>query len=251
MLRLQGFNFTVVYRPGKTNIVDGLSRLNSVGSCDGGEKYDFVKTIVENSVPVSLSRREIAMMRNCDQVKNCVRSGNWERCTLSSYVPIKDKLCIYGEILLHGTRIVVSRILRDKFVRLAHEGHQGMLKTKYRLSNKVWWPGLDKDAEKVCHGCQVTSGYDPPEPMSRVLPPAVPRQGCSADLLGPLPSGVSILVVVDYFSRFLEVAILRSTTSAKIIEAISPMFPRFGLPFTLTTDNGPHFRVKGVRDIST
>ena len=62
---------------------------------------------------------------------------------------------------------------------------------------------MDKDAEKVCkvcRGCQITSGYDPPEPMSRVLPPTVPWQDCSADLLGPLPTGESILVVLDYFS---------------------------------------------------
>ena len=135
VLRLQGFNFTVVYRPGKTNIADALSRLNSVESCDGGEKYDFVKTIVENSVPVGLSPREIEEASYNDeelcQVKNCVR------CTLSSYVPIKDELCIYGEIFLRGTRIVVPRTLRDKVVRLAHEGHQGMVKTKYRLRNKV------------------------------------------------------------------------------------------------------------------
>ena len=30
-------------------------------------------------------------------------------------------------------------------------------------------------------------------------------------------------MVVDYYSRFLEVAVLKSTTSAKIIEAITPM----------------------------
>ena len=81
VLRLQGFNFTVVYRPGKTNIADALSRLNSVESCDGGEEYDFVKTIVENSVPVGLSPREIEEASYNDeelcQVKNCVRSGNW------------------------------------------------------------------------------------------------------------------------------------------------------------------------------
>ena len=48
---------------------------------------------------------------------------------------------------------------------------------------------MDKDVEqlcKVCHGCEVTSRYDPPEPMSRVLPPSAPWQDCSADLLGPL-----------------------------------------------------------------
>ena len=48
-------------------------------------------------------------------------------------------------------------------------------------------------------------------------------------------------MVVDYFSRFLEVAILKSTTSAKIIEALSPIFARFDVPFSLRTDNGPPF----------
>ena len=42
-----------------------------------------------------------------------------------------------------------------------------------------------------------------------------PWQDCAADLLGPLPTGESILVVVDYYSRFLEVAILKSTTRLK------------------------------------
>ena len=36
-------------------------------------------------------------------------------------------------------------------------------------------------------------------------------------------------------------AILKSTTSGKIIEAISPMFSKFGVPFFLRTDNGPQF----------
>ena len=103
---------------------------------------------------------------------------------------------------------------------------------------------MDKDVEnlfKVCHGTHITSICDPPDPMSRVLPPSSPWQDCSADLLGPLPTGESILVVIDYYSRFLEVAILKSTTSAKVIEALAPMFARFGFPFSLRTDNGPQF----------
>ena len=59
-------------------------------------------------------------------------------------------------------------------------------------------------------------------------------------------TGESISVVVDYYSRFLEVAILKSTTSAKVIEAITPMFARFGVPFSLRTDNGPPVCVRRV-----
>ena len=138
----------------------------------------------------------------------------------------KDELSTYGELLLRGTRIVIPKILRDKVVKLAHEGHQGVVKTKYRLRSKVWWPGMDKDVEELCkrcHGCQVTSSYGPPEPMCRVLPPSAPWQDCNVGLLGPLPTGETIWVVIDYFSRFLEVAIMKCTTSSKVIEAMTPM----------------------------
>ena len=76
----------------------------------------------------------------------------------------------------------------------------------------------------------MVAGYGPPEPMSRVVPPSGPWQDCGADLIGPLPPGESILVVVDYYSRFFEVAILGKTTSAEVIKAIFPMFARFGIP---------------------
>ena len=248
VLLLQGYDFKVVYQPGRTNVTDALSRLNSVKQSDAGQEYDSVRAIVKNCIPVAISAREIEEASYNDaelsQVKGCMRTGHWERCTFPSYAHVKDELCIYGEILLRGSRIVVRKTLRDKVVRLVPEGHQGIVKTKYRVRSKVWWAGMDKDVEqlyKVCHGCQVTSRYDPPEPMSRVLPPSAPWQDCSADLLGPLLNGESIWVLVDYFSRFVEVAILKSTTSAKIIEAISPVFARFGQLFSLRTDNGPQF----------
>nr|XP_039266286.1 uncharacterized protein K02A2.6-like [Styela clava] len=134
------------------------------------------------------------------------------------------------------------KILRKRVLELAHEGHQGIVKTKNRLRSKVWWPNIDRDAErkcKVCHGCRVTSSYSPPEPMTRTRPPSGPWIDCCADVLGPLPSGDNILVIVDYYSRFYEIVIVRSTTSKKIIEALSTIFSRYGIPLTLRTDNAP------------
>lgn len=60
--------------------------------------------------------------------------------------------------------------------------------------------------------------------------------------MGPLSTGEeSILVVIDYYSYLFEIAILKSTTSAKVIEAFAPMFARFGFKVSLRTDNGPQF----------
>ena len=59
--------------------------------------------------------------------------------------------------------------------------------------------------------------------------------------MGPLPSGHSLLVVVDYYSQYYEVMILQSTTSAKVIEGLEEIFSGHGLPATVKTDNGPQF----------
>ena len=94
VLRLRGYDFKVVYRPGKTNIADALSRLNSVKQLDCGEEYDFIRAVVESCVPVALSLKEIEEASYDDDelwlVKNCVKSGNWVQCTIPSYTHVKD-----------------------------------------------------------------------------------------------------------------------------------------------------------------
>ena len=73
--------------------------------------------------------------------------------------------------------MVIPLSFRGEMLRLAHEGHQGIVKTKSQLRTKVWWPKMDHDAEQVCkscHGCQVVEEFSAPELMQRVEPPRVP-----------------------------------------------------------------------------
>ena len=149
-------------------------------------------------------------------VRHYIQTGDWSQCKLPHYISVKNELCILGKLVMRGTRMVVPQSLRSEVLRLAHEGHQGVVKMKNRFRTKVWWPKMDCDAEQVCkncHGCQVVGEFLAPEPMQRVEPPSEPWQDVAIDVLGPLPSRENLLVVVDYYSRFFEVVIMRSTTS--------------------------------------
>ena len=204
--------------------------------------------IAEESTPVVLTAKEVERASEEDpeltSVRHYIQSGDWSQCKMPHFLCVKNELCVLGKLVLRGTRIVIPQSLRKQVLHLAHEGHQGIVKMKSRLRTKVWWPKMDTDAERICkscHGCQVVSGFCTPEPMQRVEPPTGPWQDVAIDVLGPLPSGESLLVVVDYYSRFFEVVIMRSTTSQKMIEALTPIFVRYGYPFTLKSDNAAQF----------
>jgi transposase InsO family protein len=249
VLRLQCYNFKVVYRPGNTNIADALSRMNQENPKDqSSEKEDIVRFIAIESTPVALTTREIERESDTDpeleSVRHYIRSGDWSMCKLTAYTCVKNELCMVGKLVMRGNRIVIPQSLRSKVLEAAHEGHQGIVKTKTRLRTKVWWPKMDLDAERVCkscHGCQVVGQFTVPEPMRRTEMPTGPWQDIAVDLMGPMPTGESLLVVVDYYSRYYEVVIMHSTTSRRIINALNEIFARYGFPHSLKSDNGAQF----------
>ena len=109
-----------------------------------------------------------------------------------------------GNTLLRGTRIVIPQSLQRRVARLAHEGHQGIIKTKKLLRERVWLPGIDKLFEKCvaeCIPCQATTQVKNSEPLQMTNLPKGPWQNVSVDFCGPFPSGYNLLVVIDDHSR--------------------------------------------------
>lgn len=58
------------------------------------------------------------------------------------------------------------------------------------------------------------------------------------------------LVVVDYFSRFMEIAKLTSTTATAVAEHFKSIFARHGIPSEVRTDNGPQFSADCFRQFA-
>ena len=53
------------------------------------------------------------------------------------------------------------------------------------------------------------------------------------------------ILIIDYFSRFIEVIKLKSTTSGAIIEALKSVFSCYGIPEIVMSDKGPQYSSNG------
>jgi transposase InsO family protein len=207
----------------------------------------YISWVAQIAEPVAIKVEELQNVSRQDahtvKLREAINSDKWTP-DLKYYEIIKPELCCYGSLVLRGTRVFIPRTLRRRVLALAHEGHLGIVKTKQRLRSKVWWPLMDKEVElycRSCHGCQTVSQIDPPEPITSTELPSRAWEYLAADYLGPLPGGKYILVVVDYFSRYVETVITTIITAEKTMAILSEIFARFGFPKQLRTDRGPQF----------
>ena len=144
VLRLQPYSFSVKYLPGHMNIADALSCLTKIEQAQTRNVAEESIRFVANTVaPPAMTTEEIedasAVDKELEDVRQSVEMGKWENSNCANYKPIRDELCLFGKILLQGTRIVVPKKLRARMIEFGHKGHQGMAKMKQHLRTKVWY----------------------------------------------------------------------------------------------------------------
>ena len=77
------------------------------------------------------------------------------------------------------------------------------------------------------------------EPLKPTPFPEYPWQRVATDLFEWKKT--SYILVVDYCSRYTEIASLRTTNSNGVIQKLKTVFARHGIPECLVSDNGPQF----------
>lgn len=109
-----------------------------------------------------------------------------------------------------------------------------------------WWPNLDDDINELTKKCELCCkvSKNPPKVALNPWPyPAASWERLHLDFLGPLANKY-YLVVVDAYTKWLEVAETSSTDSKTVINVLRGLFARFGLPKTLVSDNASYFKSK-------
>ena len=114
----------------------------------------------------------------------------------------------------------------------------------------VWWLGMDTDLKaKVqnCRQCQETRKLPAAVPMQSWEWPTQPWSRLHIDYAGRF-QGKMFLVVVDAHSKWMEVSIVTSATTAVTIQNLRRMFATHGLPRTVVSDNGSVFTSNKFQD---
>ena len=103
---------------------------------------------------------------------------------------------------MRQSRLVVPNFLEDKIVALAHIGHQGIVKCKQFLRERVWFKGMDKKVEdmvKGCMSCQLVTPVPAATPLKMSTIPDRVWDTVAMDFKGPVGNGKYILVAPKDF----------------------------------------------------
>ncbi|XP_060080243.1 uncharacterized protein LOC132559627 [Ylistrum balloti] len=154
----------------------------------------------------------------------------------------RDELSTYNGVVYRGERVCIPTDLRAATLKTIHSSHLGIVKCKQRARELVFWPGMNKQIEDVvgrCSACLTYRNKMPREPMIIHPVPSLPWSKVGTDLCEL--NGKTYLVLVDYYSNFIEVAPLKDTRTSTVIRHMKENIARYGIMDTLVSDNGPQY----------
>lgn len=162
--------------------------------------------------------------------------------SIKPYYAKRNSLSIESDCIYYGSRIIVPEISRKGVLSALHENHTGIVRMKMLARSYVWWPSLDKNIQDFvssCLQCQQTLKV-PKEKISHPWPSvSYPFERIHIDFF--YFEGKHFLLIVDTFSKFVEIKLMKTTNIFNVITKLQEFFAVFGLPTVMVSDNGPPF----------
>lgn len=252
-LQLLPYNFTVEYLPGKFLFIADLLSRSFIKVPMTATESDTPVMIhnVEVVLPISDERLkeirvETAKDENLKEVRHKIEN-EWPRnikeikkLELKHYYKIKDKLLVKDDLIFFNEKLVIPKSLRLKMLKKLHIAHFGVSKTKARARKIFYWPGINNDIENFILKCQICIKYSNSnikEPLIAHERSETPFQKVGIDILDFCDE--AYLVLVDYYSNWIDLVKLKSKTAHECITHLKRIFANFGIPNIVISDNVP------------
>ena len=189
------------------------------------------------------------------------------KCLVSQFARLEVREGLLGRWwVTPGTPRIFQVLVPDKRKEEAWEtahgggivGHFGRHRTLRKLQERWYWPEFRRDATYWTATCPRCLERKPPPHPSRAkmghIPAGLPMERMAVDVMGPLPATVRgnkyIVVMMDYFSKWMEAVALPNQEAATVAQAlVEGVVCRFGAPATLHSDQGRNFQSRLFREV--
>lgn len=252
---LQQFDFDIKYEPGSQMAhADALTRLQLLS--DESHEEDLV---INNVAPDVSSEWTLAIQQatTTDELAQAiirrVKADSWKHLLPAErpFFRVRQQLSYDDGLLLLADRCYIPPPLRKDVFDSCHQLHTGIHSTTNRIKLTSWWPTLGKDVRlwiRSCSSCSKLRPSFPEEPNS--WPVCGPFERIHADWCH-IPDVGNLLIVVDAASGWIEASLPQQRTTANVIDSLSAIFSRFGVPKVLVTDNAAEFTSRELNHFCT
>ena len=160
------------------------------------------------------------------------------------YYHMRQYLSLVQGCLMFQHRIIIPEKEKDRVLKEIHSSHQGIPRCISRAKESVWWFGITEYIKKYIGSCIQCKIYENQkvETLEIIQLPKGPWETVGSDIF--LLKGIKYILVVDYYSKYIEIAILdKGKNARRIIEKLKSISLRYGIPNTLISDNGPKYNL--------
>ena len=251
LMRLMRFNVTAVYSPGSNMYVaDTLSRapLNWNGEDTSDSDISAHVDSITSAWPASdayLERVRVDTSKDTclSTALQYTKTGRPQHKTdvmlaARDLYAVRGELSTWNGILVKGERIVIPNVMKREVMDKIHQGHLGINKCRERANQAVWWPHITqdiKDCVSRCRFCLEKQATQRKEPLLPSELPERPFQRIAVDICQFKNS--HFLVSFDYYSRYIDIAYLRTLTSKRVIAKMKNLFAHHLVPEVVVSDN--------------
>ncbi|XP_022777852.1 uncharacterized protein K02A2.6-like [Stylophora pistillata] len=241
LLRLQRFNLTVKYKPGSQMLLaDHLSRAAQHETFEPEESFQVFSLELESLDPMQtlkvMPERLDKLQRSTSHddtlqtLKTTILTG-WPM--QKDQVPIQiweywsycDELSFHNGVLFKGSRVVIPKLLKPEVKSRIHSSHLGVEVSLRKARDAVFWPGMNAEVSDLIKQCSICKKFEVKNqklPMQSHELPDRPWGRVAANQFKL--NGKEYIVLVDYYSDFLEVQRLEENTSGSVIEFFKEQF---------------------------
>ena len=252
---LEDYDFTVEYMRGADMIADGLSRL---------------KPEVASISFAPLSTKEILRFQKSDVICKSLLCALWYGTLpsdpeLRRMVKANVRLVYTNNGILYtveGDRLVAPVAIQHWLLAQAHDnslsGHSGPERTLKKILQNWFWPSIRRDVTAYCRACHECAkcnlaAHARPGLLKPLPSCTAPFDRVHMDLL-QLPTTATgfkyVVVIIDAFSRWVELIPIRSKEALPVAEAIiTGWVCRHGAPRNFTSDLGKEFTNAILKEI--